>query len=560
MALRNSRPYKFSGKGLSDALDGSNVFPGAMNKLINLIPDPTTEGQWVCRPAYTVLTRSLGRPWSYGWSSGFGPSTGAVSGSVSALLIIGTRAYGMVSTFIYSGFDQPFCYDIPTDTFISISGVTGVNIPATLATTGDWIPPTMTLVGTKIVVCHQGFVAPVYVGFIDITNPAAPAWSSGNLTGAITLSSPPYACGQFNGRAYYLVNPVGGQPAAIFSDSLLPQNCTNATQVLTFGDNLPLTAAIGLPLNALQGGIIQSLLVFKGASNIYQITGDAATLPNSDLAVNALNAATGTLAPNSLAPTPKGIAFIAPDGLRYVDFLAHVADPVGLDGSGVNVPFISALTPSRIAAAYSANVYRVTVINGAGQGTPTEEYWLDFAQQKWYGPHTSTFAHIAPYKGTFIGHPTGVFELLAQSDTVQSPTSSFVENGVPLKFTWQCTMLPDTEQMSENAMVETTLNVALEPAGVYTISAVDQNNAPFDTLSLTALGQATLWGAFTWGSALWGGAQFGLAPQQLAWHYPIVFRRLSIVFSGNSALAVKIGTMFLRYEQLGYLQQTLTGT
>ena len=414
----------------------------------------------------------------------------------------------------------------------------------------------MTLVGTQIVVCHQGFVAPIFVGFIDITNPAAPAWSSGDLSG-LSLGSPPYACGQFNGRAYYLVNPVGGQPAIIYSKPLVPDTVVNATDVLFLDDNLTLTATIGLPLNSQQGGIIQSLLVFKGASNIYQITGDAAT---NDLAVNALNAATGTLAPNSIAPTPKGIAFAAPDGLRYIDFLARVSDPVGLNGSGVSVPIMAALTPSRIAAAYSGNVYRITVVNGAGLGTPTEEYWLDFSQQRWSGPHTSTFAHIRPYKGTFVGHPSPCYGLLVQSDTVQSATSSFIENGSQLVFTWQCAMLPDTEQMAENAMVETTLNVALNPGDIYTISAVDQNNSPFDTLQITAQGQSTLWGAFQWGQALWGGAQFGIAPQQLAWHYPIVFRRLAIAFSGESALAVKIGTMFLRYEELGYLQQTLTGT
>ena len=557
MAIRNSRPYKFSGRGLSDTLDGSNVFAGAMSKLTNLIPDPTTEGQWVCRPAYIELTNSLGNPWSSGWSTGFGPLSSVSNGAISAMIVIGTRVYGMMSTYLFPGFDVPFCYDLPTAAFIMISGVTGANTPTVLAPTGDWIPPTMTLVGTKIVVCHQGFVAPIFVGFIDITNPAAPAWSSGDLSGAISLASPPYACGQFNGRAYYLVNPVGGQPAIIFSDALAPDTVTNSTQVLTLDDNLTLTATIGLPLNAQQGGIIQSLLVFKGASNIYQITGDAAT---NDLAVNALNAATGTLAPNSIAPTPKGIAFAAPDGLRYIDFLARVSDPVGLNGSGVSVPIMAALTPSRIAAAYSGNVYRITVINGAGLGTPSEEYWLDFSQQRWSGPHTSTFAHIRPYRGTFVGQPIAGYGLLVQSNTMQSATSSFVENGSQLLFTWQCAMLPDTEQMAENAMVETTLNVALSPGDIYTISAVDQNNSPFDTLQITAQGQATLWGAFQWGQALWGGAQFGIAPQQLAWHYPIVFRRLAIAFSGESALAVKIGTMFLRYEELGYLQQTLTGT
>ena len=553
MALRNSRPYKFSPRGLSDTLDGSNVFAGAMRKLVNMIPDPSTEGQWLCRPAYEKRL-SNESPWSSGWSSGFGPLANDASGAISAMIVLGTRVYGMMADG--SGFDEPFCYDLEAAAVVAISGIGGSNVPATLATSGDWIPPTMTLVGTDIVVCHQGFIAPRYVGFIDVSNPTMPDWSSGNLSGAVTFSSAPYACGQFNGRAYYLVNPVGGQPAIIFSDSLVAAVVTNATQVLTLDDNLTLTATIGLPLNSQQGGIIQSLLVFKGASSIYQITGDAAT---NDLAVNALNAATGTLAPNSLTPTPKGIAFVAPDGLRFVDFLAHVSDPIGINGSGISVPFMAALTPSRLAAAYGANVLRITTTNGAGLGSPTEEYWFEFSEQRWNGPHTCTFAHIKSYKGTFIGVPVGLPGALVQSDTLRTATSSFIENGERLAFVWQCSTLPDIDQMAECSMVETTLSVALSPDEAYTVLAVDQNNSVFDTLQISAQGTSTRWGQFQWGQAVWGGVQAGIAPQQLAWHYPIVFRRLSILFSGNSALAVKVGTLYMRYEVLGYLQQTLAG-
>lgn len=558
MALRNSRPLKFQARGLSDTLDGSNVFSGAMNQLVNLVSDPSTEGQWVCRPAARTLTSSLGDPWSPGFSPGFGPLPSATNGVVTALIAVGNILYGMMTTgYLGTPLDVPFSYNLTTNAFVAVSGITSVNCPVPLATTGDWVPPTMTLVGTQIVVCHQGFASPLFVGFIDISNPAAPAWAAGNLTGAITLSTPPTACGQFNQRAYYLINPLTGQPSVVFSDVLVPRNCTVGTQVLTLGDNLPLTAAIGLPLqSSTLGGIVQSLIVFKGANKMHQITGDAT---GNTLSVNELNVATGTRSPRSIATTPKGIAFLAPDGLRIIDFTAAVSDPIGIDGAGISVPFISALTPSRIAAAYGADVYRATVINGAASGTPTQEYWFDFASNRWSGPHTLLFSCIVPVGTSFVGQPIGHPGILVESDTVQTPTSGFVELGAQLDFHWQTSMLPDMDDMCEHSMVETTIFLSLNPGDSYSVTAEDQNASNFDTLVVTSTGTATLWGAFRWGQAVWGGLLPGIAPQQLPWHYPIVFRRLAVSVSGNSSLAFRIGNMHLRYEKLGYLQQTLAG-
>src|ERR1700730_3245698 len=106
----------------------------------------------------------------------------------------------------------------------------------------------------------------------------------------------------------------------------------------TFGDNVALTALGGLALFNQLGGIVQSLMVFKDVTNIYQVTGDSAL---SNLSVNALNITTGTLAPNTIVATPKGLAFMAPDGVRLINFDAKIEDPIGFDGMGVSAPFIS---------------------------------------------------------------------------------------------------------------------------------------------------------------------------------------------------------------------------
>ena len=391
----------------------------------------------------------------------------------------------------------------------------------------------------------------VYFGWFDISNPAGPAWHGGQLSGAVTFTVPPSAVRQFNGRAYYIHN-LASQPAAIFSDALNAINVTNANQILTFGDNVALTALGGLALFNQLGGIIQSLMVFKDTQNIYQITGDPTT---SNLSVNALNITTGTLAPNTVVSTPIGLAFVAPDGVRVIDFNAKIDDPLGIDGMGVSVPFIYSVVPSRMAAACAGNILRISVQNGNAPGSPNQEYWYDFARGIWTGPHTFPASLIAPYKNTFIEAPISVTASLWQSDAVQSGTSTYVENAVQLTWSYATSMLPDTDKMTENSMTEGVLDIAtpstIPPVGV---SALDQNGQVLGTVNLIPpAASPTIWGSFTWGAAAWSGVPVALAPQQLQWKAPIVFTRMQIQATGQSAAGVKLGTLHLRYQILRYL-------
>ena len=534
---RNSNPIAWRPRGLSDTLDASNTFAGAMASLQNLIPDPTTRGLWQCRPASDEQTTF----------SGF--NTPAF---LSALKIIGNFAYGMVATARNAGKDEPFCYNLLTKAFVAISGVTAGNSPNSPATTGAWVPPTMALIGAKLIVTHPGFngVGGAYFGVLDVSNPAAPVWSAVNLTGAVMFTTPPSAVSQFNGRAYFITNNPA-QPALVFSDPLNPTNVTNADQVLTFGDTVPLTALGGLPLQNQLGGIIQSLIVFKGVQNIFQVTGDAAT---GNLALNSLNIVTGTLAPNTVVNTPKGLAFVSPDGVRQIDFFGHVSDPIGFDGMGVTVPLIYSVVPSRMAAACGGNILRISVQNGNAAGSPNQELWYDVARQIWSGPHTFPMSLVQPYNGSFIGAPIGITGSLWQSDVVQSGTSTYTENGAQMTWTWATPLLPDTDKMTNNAMTEATLDIALAPSiQNIGVSALDENGAVLNTVSIAAPAGATIWGAFKWGAALWGGVPTALAPQQLPWSDVVVFTRMQIQAQGQSAEGIKLGTLHLRYQVLRYL-------
>ena len=559
MSLSRTTPLTFNPRGLSDALDGSTVFAGAMASLQNLVPDPSTRALWQCRPASDLIvnmSKSGG-----GFSSGFSPGfmvgfSNTPVGLISCLKVIGNIAYGMVATARNAGNDEPFAYNLLTNIFSIISGVTAGNTPASPATSGAWVPPTMDLVGTNLLVTHPGYTGAggVYFGWFDISNPAAITWSGGNLTGLVTFTTAPAAVRNFNGRAYWITNPPTGQPAVIFSDVLVPRNVTNANQVLTFDDNVPLTALGALPLSNQLGGIIQALIVFKGVQNMYQITGDAANA-NNPLSKNALNVATGTLAPNSVVPTPKGLAFVAPDGLRFIDFNANVSDPTGNDGMGKTLPFVYSVVPSRICAAANGSIYRITTQDGSLVGSPLVEYWYDLSRQIWCGPHTFPAACIAPWNNTFVVAPSSAAGTLFRSDYVQRATSDFIENGVSLTFNWTSSMLPDVNDMAEHAMIETTIYMAQQPGASYAVYALDQNASVIQSALLSNTSVPTVWGGFQWGHALWGGATSNLFPRRIPWPKPVVFRRMQMSVQGNSDAAVRIGMTHMKYEKLGYLQQ-----
>ena len=74
-------------------------------------------------------------------------------------------------------------------------------------------------------------------------------------------------------------------------------------------------------------------------------------------------------------------------------------------------------------------------------------------------------------------------------------------------------------------------------------------------MTLTAALASTVWGGFIWGAALWQGASNNLTPRPLEWHFPIVFRRLAIDITANCAQGIKVGDLFMRYQQLGYMIQ-----
>jgi hypothetical protein len=595
MPLRNTVPVTVKPAGLSDALDGSNAFPGAMLQLRNLVRSPATRNQWVPRPG-TVFMNAF-------QSAFFG-------NGITAFLVVGDSAYVMFKSQTYPGYDEPLALNLATGDVNSISGVSSANLPQTVG-----VGLIMTQVGQRILVCNAGFSGQNNLntnqrqrfGWLDISNfslattgttavnsfvissvptnligvqpgylisgtnipagttiasynatagmitmkaaatgsgtnvaltiaggsPTNPLWDSGDVY-PNPLPSNPLGVVQFNGRAYFACG-LNGIP---FSDSLVPCSRTNASQVLTPGNGLAVTALGPLMLSApLTGGIVRSIIAFQGSAVMQQITGDPAT---NNLTMNELPVATGTSFPLSIAPCSKGLAFVSPVGLRIVDFAGQVSNPIGANGDGVTVPIINA--SSGIVAAANADVVRVQLQRGDIPGNPYQEFWFDLTTARFCGPHTFTYALIQPWRDTFV-LAISPKSTLAQSDVIPNFLSSYPGYDGTLTWTWQTTLLPDNQRMQQNGCNEASIGLQLPASTSVTVTAADEAGNQLDSVTITT-------------PAGYGGA-FRQWPIQ--WHNELVFKQMTITVTGTSAAGIAIGDLRLRYAILGYQMQPVGG-
>jgi hypothetical protein len=406
---------------------------------------------------------------------------------------------------------------------------------------------------------------------------ASPLWGAGN-TNTNPLSAVPTCVGAFNSRAYYGVGPY-----AVFSDPLNPTQITNASQALLLGDNTSITALVGLPLTStVTGGTTQALIAFKGAESLFQITGDADASGGSTLAQNAITGSVGTLAPNTIVETPIGVAFIAPDGMRMLGLTGTVSDPIGANGKGVSLPFLNALNPTRMCAAFGLNVLRVSVQNGLAQGQPRQEYWFDFNEKVWTGPHTLPYSLIAfgAASSTFIGAPQAVPASLWQSTVIPVNSSIYTENGASMTWDFISTLAPDNAQGEMNQVVQTTIAFALATTDTVRVVFYDENFIPLDTVYVTGITPPpTLWGQFKWGRArwssgtgsvmgapwdgapwggfVWGAAKGAFGQYGVPWTGPLVFKQMFMRITGTSAPGQAIGNIYVKYQVCGYQLQPM---
>jgi len=703
VGLRGKTPVIIRAKGLSDARDGTNAFPGAMLALQNLVLSYHTDGVFVPRPAAVKVIDFASAP------------VANPNGVISEMVVVGSRAYGMISSPTYAGKDEPFCYDFSSNSFIPISGVASTLLPLSPNTTGDWVPPVMRAINNTYILCtHPGFaggaVPGTYFGWIDtsgysqsvlgnttlgsnvisslyttvgnsapilqgvqpgqliananfpagtyvvscangtfslnttgnthgtttldglasvvgvtpgmtVTGPgiasgtyitaiagssvtlsqaasatstgvainfsgggsitvsanatatangvtvnvtggtsAAPRWGAGNFN-TNPISTIPKTVYGFNSRAY-----MGSGPFLVYSDPLMPLQVSAASQALLVGDSTDITALAGVPLSSqLTGGVQQSMTVFKGAGTLYQVTGDAAAgnfavngtsydvtggggTTDGGLLVNAVAGSVGTLAPRSIVGTPVGTMFMSVDGLRILSLTGSLSEPLNIDGSGVAIPFLNALYPSRIVAAYSENIYRATVQDGSQPGNPTSEYWLDVNTKVWTGPHTITARAAQAYisGASFLIAPDGVNGQIWQSDAIPDFTSTYTENGARLQCQYRTVLLPDNQAARWNKVVQGTLVMSLSNADFANVQVDDDRGSVLGACSFNgAAAAASIWDSFAWGSGTWGAPVSLFREYALQWPNPLVFRQAHVAVTFPAAAGQAIGNLYV---------------
>lgn len=588
MPAANQRVATYIPTGLVDSLDGNTARTGAMAALANLIPSPSTNGLYVCRPASFPLTKFTGF---------------ASPGYISAATVIGTRIYGLLATARNAGHDEPFCYDTATSAFIPISGVTAANTPTSPATTGAWTPPTMAGVGSLVLVTHPGFTqgSGNLFGWFDVSG-----FTATDLTGTVTsgsnvitaVNNNPFIEGvtpgmtitdgsglipagttingiTVNGTTYTIIlsaqatgthaadtftikggtsaaplwaagntmfNGLPSVPLAVnnfngrayfacgnfafFSDSLVPLSITAGTQFLTIGGADPIIALAPQPFfSTTQGGIVAAILAFKSAQ-IYQITGDAAL---SSLALNKIVDGVGTLAPRSIENTPLGVVFEAQDGIRTINLYGQVDSP----NPDLITPFINALVPSRSAAAYNEGVYRICSSAIIGGVSETFDRWFDVNRQIWTGPHSLTYDNVVPFASTFAVSSPNQPGILQQANVLPGSLDSFTENGTELTFSYQTALLPEGPAMSTQTLLEASIFASFSTQVSLTANVLD----PAENVLLTygfvspfmPPANPTNWG--------------------LLWSQNVTIpTRCAMQVSGASSQGVALGSIFARFN------------
>ena len=548
MAIHKEYPVVFTARGLSDAWDSTDSFHGACKTLQNLVFDQSNPDLMAARPG-------VGSP-----ITTFSSFTGATG--VTIMVTIGSMIYGMVSTSRLGAFDEPFCYNLLTNTFVAITGTLNTNLPSTALTTGDWYPPTMAVIGVKLIVTHPGFsgTGSNFFGVINLTNPAIPTWTASN-TATNALPSVPNAVVNFNNRAYFSCSNF-----VYYSDVLVPTTMTNAGQSLTVGDTTPVIGISGLPVQTTSAGVVGAIMVFK-QYQIWQITGDAAV--TGSLSQNFLSLNIGCLSPRSIVQTPYGLFFIGIDGPYYISAMGQVM-PLTKDQQklvqDVQKPFQAIINPSRAAASFSGSIYRVSLKSTLNGLVQSGDYWFDVTTKRWTGPHTFSYDNISPYSNYFIISSNSAGAALFASPYIPTASSTYLDNGSSITVSMQSAFLPKTQNINVKQVVESTMELAAQSAPInYSITAFGEDYSTIGYVSTTSYNPSSLWGTTAqggnnklWGTTaqggsnvIWSTGQGNPKTNAIPWTSPLVFKKVSIGVTALASYSLEIGALSFKYSDTG---------
>jgi hypothetical protein len=528
-----SQPVRFTPRGLVDAYDSTDQFLGSCTSLQNLVFDPSNPEIVIARPGVGNTIAN------------FSGISGA--GFISVQIVVGGMIYGMVASSLTAGHDQPFIYNIATSSFVAVTGLTSGNSegrPTSPATAGAWAPPTMAIVGTYLLITHPGYAT----GMFGAINLSTNAYTTQNLA-THALPSTPTCVANLNNRAYYSVGNM-----VYYSDVLLPLQASSAGQSLTLGDNSAITVLSGLPVQTTTAGVVSALLAFK-QTQIWQITGDAAI--TGSLSLNYLSLNIGTAAPRSVAPSPLGTFFIGPDSAYVVNPLGGVMPVTNtMSGAGaspdIRAPFGNVTIPTRAAASFAGNIYRVcfpTIVAGI---SGIYDYWFDTRKLRWNGPHTFNYDCASSAGNYFIlsGQASGA--ALFNSVVFPSTGTPYLDNGASYTINLRSSDF-QKDGMAMKSMMESTIELAsVGTSALYTVSTYSDAGNFITSANVLTQSLRSVWGSFLWGLGYWSSSISIPTTYRVNWTQQVIFNRLSIGVTCTVQSGVGIGTFYGRFEKLGY--------
>jgi hypothetical protein len=162
----------------------------------------------------------------------------------------------------------------------------------------------------------------------------------------------------------------------------------------------------------------------------------------------------------------------------------------------VALPFVNAVYPSRMCAAYNEDLVRVSTTyvataDGAVVGQITSaEFWYHLKLKAWSGPHSFPAALISPLNLAPPHHGYVSFPLEPSAEGVwfsesrPSINSTYIENGNPLSWVYHTSLVPDTGTMFMNGMNEAEIAVSLPQGQTLDVSFVDESGGTLDHIEI----------------------------------------------------------------------------
>ena len=179
---------------------------------------------------------------------------------------------------------------------------------------------------------------------------------------------------------------------------------------------------------------------------------------------------------------------------------------------------------------------------------------FDLERDIWHGPHTLPASMIASYGKSYVMAPVGLTGLW-QSDILPTVNSTYTENGVQLKWTWQTSLVANQDSVYEQAIQQSTIYCAGDAISTqFQMVAQTASGGVLDDVPIVPpASHASLWGTMRWGTGLWGSSTIPLSDVTIPWDEPLVFDRVQFTLNGLSGPSVSIGEMRAVLEDLEYM-------